>query len=398
LQDLFPTLKQLVEQVTLPTEHKPDKLVWVNSTSGDLTLKEAYLFKDNPTQKLHWAKTIWCSDIPPSKSFIAWRIMQDKMPTDEKLMERGCNIPSMCNLCCNNAETSFHLFFECPYVVRIWLWLSSTINLNLHFNSIEDIWRLCDRRWNPQCKIVVKAALVNILATIWFVRNQARFSNKHIHWKSAINLISSNVTMSGNNTHFTSSSSISEFQILKKFNIIIHPPRAPVIKEIIWHPPLHAWIKANSDGSATSTSSACGIIFRNSNSDCILCAAENIGPGDALQAELCGAMRAIEIAYQKNWINFWLETDSKLVVMAFSNDAIVPWNLSNRWFNCKKLISSMNFVVSHVYREGNQCADSLSNIGLSLHGLFVWETVPPFISSQVGKEKLGMPSFRFVSY
>lgn len=109
-------------------------------------------------------------------------------------------------------------------------------------------------------------------------------------------------------------------------------------------------------------------------------------------------MRVIEITYQRNWINFWLETESKLVVMAFSNDAIVPWNLSNRWFNCKKLISRMNFVVSHVYREGNQCADSLANIGLFLHGLFLWGKIPPFISSQVGKEKLGMPSFRFVSY
>jgi len=167
---------------------------------------------------------------------------------------------------------------------------------------------------------------------------------------------------------------MSDFQILKKFSISIHPPRAPQIKEVIWNPPLPTWTKGNTDGSANSLSSACGIIFRNCLSDCILCVAENIGTGDAFQAELCGAMRAIEIAHQRNWINFWLETDSKLVVMAFSNDSDVPWNLSNRWFNCKKLLFGMNFVISHIYREGNQCADSLANIGLSLQGLFVWET------------------------
>jgi ribonuclease HI len=398
LQTLFPNLKQLVEQVTIPKDVKPDKLVWTDSTSGDLTLKDAYLLKANQLQGTHWAKSIWCRDIPPSKSLIAWRIMHDKMPTDEKLMERGLSIPSMCNLCYNNSESSFHIFFDCPYAIKIWIWLSSTLNLSLHFNDIEDIWRLCDRSSSAQCKIVIKAAVINILSTLWYVRNQARFNNNKIHWKSAINQISSSVTLTGNNTNFTSTSSMTDFQILKKFSIRIHPPIAPQIKEIIWQPPLPGWIKANSDGSASSIASACGVVFRNCYSDCMLSVAENIGISDAFQAELCGAMRAIEIAHQKNWLNLWLETDSKLVVLAFSNEAIIPWNLSNRWFNCKRLLSTMHFVISHIYREGNQCADSLANIGLSLHGLFVWETVPTCISSFVVKEKLGMPSFRFVSF
>lgn len=139
LQILFPNLKNLLEQVTIPIVQKSDKLVWTSSTSGDLTLKEAYMFKCQQTQKLHWAKTIWCKDIPPSKSLIAWRIMQDKMPTDEKLRDRGCNIPSNCNLCLRHEETTFHLFFDCPFAISIWIWFSATINLNLHFNDVEDI-------------------------------------------------------------------------------------------------------------------------------------------------------------------------------------------------------------------------------------------------------------------
>lgn len=59
-----------------------------------------------------------------------------------------------------------------------------------------------------------------------------------------------------------------------------------------------------------------------------------------------------------------------LVVMAFSNDSIVPWNLSNRWFNCKKLLFGMNFMVSPIFREGNQCDEFLAYIGLSMQGFF----------------------------
>jgi hypothetical protein len=141
----------------------------MNTPSGDLSLKDAYLFKDNHSQKLHWAKTIWIIDIPPSRFLIAWRVMHDKMPTNEKLMERGCNIPSICNLYLKHTETTFHLFFDCTYAIRIWNWLFATLNLNLHFNSIKDVLQICDTRWSPQCKIAIKAAIVNMLATIWML-------------------------------------------------------------------------------------------------------------------------------------------------------------------------------------------------------------------------------------
>jgi len=191
---------------------------------------------------------------------------------------------------------------------------------------------------------------------------------------------------------------MSDFIVLKKFQISIHPPRAPMIREVIWHPPLINWIKANTDGAASSTNSACGIIFRNWEADCLLCVSENLGLGNALRAELCGAMRAIEMAHLKHWSNLWLETDSKLVVLAFSNESIVPWSLRNRWYNCKKLMLNMNILISHIYREENQCADSLANIGLSSQGLFLGESVPSVLSSHFGRDKLGMPSFQFVSF
>jgi len=398
LQLQYPSLRQIVEKIVIPFEPKPDKLMWHNTKSGDLSLKEAYQLKDSHANKLHWASTIWSIDIPPSRSLVAWRIMHDKMPTDEKLKERGCSFPSICNLYLNQEETTFHVFFDCSYAMRLWNWLASTLNFNLHFNNIEEIWQVCDRRWNPQCKVVIKAAMVNVLSTIWFARNSARFKNKSIHWKSAISSISSNVTFSGNNTKASSNSSMTDFAIIKKFRVNVHPPRAPQIKEVMWHPPIRHWIKSNTDGSSSSETSASGIIFRDSNADCLLCISKNLGMISAFHVELLGAMRAIEIAFQRNWLNFWLESDSMLVVNAFSNSNIVPWHLSNRWLNCMKLLTSMNFVISHIFREGNQCVDSLANFGLTIQGLFSWESAPSFISSFLVQNKLGMPNYRFVSF
>jgi hypothetical protein len=96
-----------------------------------LELKQAYDFKLPQVQDLHWAKLIWNVDIPPSRSFLVWRLMHEKLPTDENLMTRGCAIPSMCNFYKNHVETSFHIFFQCQFAITLWSWLAGCLNLTL---------------------------------------------------------------------------------------------------------------------------------------------------------------------------------------------------------------------------------------------------------------------------
>jgi ribonuclease HI len=114
-----------------------------------------------------------------------------------------------------------------------------------------------------------------------------------------------------------------------------------------------------------------------------------------LLAELQGAMLTIEIASQKGWHNIWLETDSMLVTLAFKSSKIVPWSVRNRWDNCLVKISSMNFFVTHVYREGNICADILTNIGLALQTHAWWDHIPSQIASEFNRNRLGMTNYRF---
>jgi hypothetical protein len=264
---MFPFVKQLVNKIHIPLEDKPDSLVWRLANSGDLSLKAVFFFKSYSSPQLHWAKSIWSNDIPPSKFVVALRLMHDKLPTYLSLMSRGCCLPSICNLYLNCQESTFHLFFECPFAVHIWSWFVTTIGLKLHFHSIEDIWKTCDRNWNHQCKVVIAASLVNIISIIWFVRNQKRFNGKSIHWKSSIAMIIANVSLSGNITNKICNSSMTDFAILKRFKINIHPPNAPTIKEVLWCHPLVNWIKCNTDGATNSISTAYGGIFRNRLSD-----------------------------------------------------------------------------------------------------------------------------------
>lgn len=66
-----------------------------------------------------------------------------------------------------------------------------------------------------------------------------------------------------------------------------------------------------------------------------------ISYGTSYHAELCGAIRAIEIAYEKNWKHLWLKTDSSLVIKAIIASTQIPWGLRNIWANMKVLLTDI---------------------------------------------------------
>jgi hypothetical protein len=230
IANLFPALRSIVQQIDLPVEPLLDALVWKGTDNGLLSLKEAYEFKRKHFPILSWGKTIWSRDIPPSRSLLAWRIMLDKVPTDDKLSERGCNMPSMCSLCSCNQETMFHLFFQCQFAVGLWCWLATSLDLVIQFQLMDDIWNLCNRACSSQSQIVIKAAIINILYAIWISRNKARFKSIAPNWNSTLSWIVVNVTLAGNHTNSLASSSIRDFSLLKAFNVRLNPPKPTSLK------------------------------------------------------------------------------------------------------------------------------------------------------------------------
>lgn len=115
-------------------------------------------------------------------------------------------------------------------------------------------------------------------------------------------MIISSTSLSGNLTTKASNNSIRDFIILKKFKVTIHHPKPPQIKGVIWHPPVHSWLKCNIDGASKGNPgvSGCGEVFRNEEAKAVICFAEPLGIRTSYQAELCGFMRAIEI--ETRWI------------------------------------------------------------------------------------------------
>jgi hypothetical protein len=118
-----PTLVAKIVSTVIPRQQYDDRLVWKKSKDGVLTSKQAYEFLFPPSADPSWYIQLWRPFIPPSCSFVVWRYLHYKMPTDENLRKRGCVTVSICVLCMSDYESTTHLFLTCPFAAALWNWL-----------------------------------------------------------------------------------------------------------------------------------------------------------------------------------------------------------------------------------------------------------------------------------
>ncbi|KAK3225126.1 hypothetical protein Dsin_004988 [Dipteronia sinensis] len=186
---------------------------------------------------------------------------------------------------------------------------------------------------------------------------------------------------------------VDDLLILHRFCLSGRPGKAPVIRSVVWSPPVPGWIKVNTDGAALGSPgvSGCGGVFLTYRSFVKACFAVPLGQVFAFEAELHAASLAINYAWNLGWHRIWLESDSSYVVQLLSiRSDQVTWRVRQAWQRCIHQISYMEFQVSHLFREGNQVADALSKHALVfllipgglpllrfvLHLLFPYENFP----------------------
>ncbi|KAI5413783.1 hypothetical protein KIW84_058070 [Lathyrus oleraceus] len=101
---------------------------------------------------------------------------------------------------------------------------------------------------STQAALVFKVAAIFLLNQIWMARNDIKYNNRRISIIDSINMINTQVKISGDNTSKNSFIFVEDFTTLKDFSVTIRPPKATNIKEVLWSPPNLEWTKCNCDG------------------------------------------------------------------------------------------------------------------------------------------------------
>ncbi|KAK2661126.1 hypothetical protein Ddye_007659 [Dipteronia dyeriana] len=195
----------------------------------------------------------------------------------------------------------------------------------------------------------------------------------------------------------TMKNSVDELQILQQLHVSGHSPKAPRILEGNWHPPPSGCLKVNTYGAAFGSPGlvGCAGVFRTCRGFVKCCFAIHLGVYFAFEAELADVVYAIDYAQTFGWHQLWLESDSTFVVdILRSRSRKVPWRWRSAWDRCLGLISQMDFVVTHIYREGNQTADSLASMSPIIVSPTWWWNAPNFCNPFIFNDFCSRPSFR----
>jgi hypothetical protein len=65
-------------------------------------------------------KLIWGLKIQNSTQVFLWRACHNILPTKENLKKRGVGKEDLCNFCCQERETTFHIIWACPSAQYVW--------------------------------------------------------------------------------------------------------------------------------------------------------------------------------------------------------------------------------------------------------------------------------------
>jgi len=80
-------------------------------------------------------KEIWNKEVPLKISLFAWRLLSDRLPTTDNLIERHILLQNaqFCVGGCDMMEDAKHLFFSCEFFGKLWYSISHWLSYHIVF-------------------------------------------------------------------------------------------------------------------------------------------------------------------------------------------------------------------------------------------------------------------------
>lgn len=145
------------------------------------------------------------------------------------------------------------------------------------------------------------------------------------------------------------------FQVM---HIPMVSPKIPKGKWIKWAPPPFGILKLNTDGSSRNGMAAGGGIIRDYKGSALVAFSTFYGPGTNTFAEARAPLFGLMLCYRLGYSKVAVESEKKEFLIA----SVEPWTVPYMIRSFKTfLLPSMS--ISHIYREGNQSADTLATHG-----------------------------------
>ncbi|XP_057418218.1 uncharacterized protein LOC130712400 [Lotus japonicus] len=353
-----PTAKEILS-IPLPLSPSPDVLFWPLTTDGTYTTKTGYDFvrqyrsqnaaspssssgaRGRGHHKSFW-RSLWQAHILSRVKDLGWRATLGILPVRQALRKRGMEVNESCPFCMVSDETTTHVLFQCPIVLRWWF----VTPLSLRFRDGDEPTSYLQQLFNTK---ELKASFEVLL-----------------HRVQAL------MCADGNGLEATA-------------------PAREEDHKIAWRRPVGNTIKLNFDASWTSASGAgFGMIARNSNGEVMAAAAlGSTSASSVLMAEALAFRWCVSLAKDLRFFRVVLETDCLQLFEAWKKNRPGVSYLFSVLKDCRDMASFFtSFDMSFVRRSGNSVADFLAKNSSNFYNVIWIEEFPPKLDLLVTSDVL----------
>ncbi|XP_049401641.1 uncharacterized protein LOC125865486 [Solanum stenotomum] len=278
-------IKHIITNFNINLANNLDDIpLWTAAESGNFSVSSAWklLRKRRPFARMD-AK-IWHKHVPYKMSCVTWRAIHNKMPTDDKIVDKFkiTNV-SKCVYCVATGmnpglESSEHLFCKGDYAQRIWSSIIGRMDIITRHTNIRELLQRC---WNSTSKNPVVEYVLSIIPPIiiwelWRSRCNSRYEEERPFTKRSISLIVFNICHLTKKVFSNINLPENWESLLKLMEIQLEDTIHTTVK---WSRPSHHSMKLNTDGSCIGESSGGGGVVRDSNGNCIMAFILSLGNG-----------------------------------------------------------------------------------------------------------------------
>jgi ribonuclease HI len=358
-----------------------DKLVWVDSTHGQYSVKSGYKLMLHVTGKVEvmsqqddW-NSLWKILAPPKAKHLLWRISKGCLPTRMRLQEKHVSCPLLCPICNQEFEDEWHVFFSCEASIqaRQAAGLEHVLQHRLQqANSTRDII-------HSICSVEDNSTAGLFAMMIWVL------------WNNRNNKVWSDISEPGRSLGLKSKYLWDDWHMVQEQQHVLHHSEQQQ-QRLTWEKPMSGWYKCNIDAAfhQAINKTSTGWCLRDHLGRFIL--AETtwmVGSCSIVEGESIALLEALKVMRQRGISQVIFETDSKSVVDAIhhfhggsSEFSVIISNINNI------LSCNPNFMVKFIRRQANMVAHTLARAAISWSSRCTFETLPICITRLLNNEMI----------
>ncbi|PKU59328.1 Putative ribonuclease H protein [Dendrobium catenatum] len=166
---------------------------------------------------------------------------------------------------------------------------------------------------------------------------------------------------------------------------------------VYWIKPKPPYVKLNTDGSVGLLRAGAGGLIRDSLGDIMAAFAAPLQLVDVIMAELNALLMGLQLCLKIGVTFVWIEVDSLFLVQIIKDGVTGNAQYFYLIRKIKSLLNVLNFDISHIFREGNVCANLLANKGSSLVGYEEFDilNLEPSLKGMLLMDKASLPHIRY---